>query len=419
MKLLSVRQVTTDEKVRLVGSVEINNQSQPIELYFEYPERFASFVSESADAFVPALLLPAMNKGEDLSIEPPISEKLFRNLNVIQDIFQQWYPSKLQKIRVLANSLTQAQATPSNQVGAFFSLGVDSFHTLLKHADRQNQHLPLSHLIYMKGIERPLHVYKHGQEKEVISRILEVAQETGVDCIVGETNIRDHFSLAWGSYYHGAGLASVALSLAAGLRSVLIPSTDSYKDIFPWGTSPLIDHLWSTEATDVVHDGSETQRVEKIAHFLTQNPIAMKYLRVCTNNLGGETNCGTCSKCVRTMLPLLISGNLERAISFPNQLPGNWQRILQINDRHDLAHAEAILKLAQEFNADKKLVKALASKIENSKAAIFCRGKNFAAIQASIFHFYVIKKTIDLVKQPVKNLLNSKLLKTAAKMASL
>lgn len=408
MELLHVQKTTTPEKVRLTGIVQIDSPSQEIELYFEYPQRFADFVSESADAFVPALLLPAMNKGESLRIKPPLSEKLFRNLRTIQNIFHQWYPSLLNKIAVSADSLTKDEKTCKKHVGSFFSLGVDSFYTFVKHLNNKEESLPaLSHLIYMKGIERPLRVYKQGQEQEIISRIVEIANETGIDYIVGETNIRNHFPLSWGPCYHGAGLASVALSLSAGLESVLVPSTDSYKDIFPWGTSPLIDHLWSTEKTNIVHDGAETQRVEKIAYFLTQNPLAMRYLRVCTNNEGGATNCGTCSKCVRTMLPLLISGNLDKALNFPNNLPGNWMRILQINHHHDLAHAEAILKLAKDFEPDSRLVKTLSSKIENSKAAIFCRGKDFAALQASILHFYLIRKPLDSLRQPIKDILRS------------
>ncbi|MBD2100208.1 hypothetical protein [Leptolyngbya sp. FACHB-261] len=406
MKLLHVKKVIVADKVRLAGTVKLESSEQEIELYFEYPERFANFVNESADAFVPALLLPAMSKGENLEIAGSISEKLFRNLEIIQNIFHQWYPSHLKKVLVHAESLTKLEKNSSQKVGSFFSLGVDSFYTLLKHVNAKNNSGPaLSHLIYMKGLERPLHVYKHGQEQEVISRVTDVANQTGTDCIVGETNIRDHFRLSWGPHYHGAGLASVALSLSAGLESVLIPSTDFYKNIFPWGTSPLLDHLWSTEKTNVVHDGSEAQRSEKIIYSLAKAPLAMKHLRVCTNNAGGMNNCGTCPKCVRTMLPLVISGDLDKATTFPDRLPSNWTRIVQINEAHDLPHAEVFLQLAKDFNADKKLIKALEDKIENGRAALFCKGRNFAAIQASVFHFYLIKQTIDLIKHPLKNTL--------------
>ncbi|NEN94311.1 MAG: hypothetical protein F6K50_01810 [Moorea sp. SIO3I7] len=408
MKLLHVEKIIANDRVRLVGLVQVDSLDQEIEIYFEYPQRFADFVTESADAFVPALLLPAMEKGENLEIKPLMSAKLFRNLPTIQDIFHQWYPSQLKKVLVTAESPTNYDQKSLSKVGAFFSLGVDSFYTFIKHTKTPSDFgIPLSHLIYMKGIERPLRIYKHGQEKKVISRIMEVAHAASIDCIVGETNIRNHFNLQWGPYYHGAGLASVSLSLSAGLESVLIPSTDSYKDVFPWGTSPLLDHLWSTEKTNIVHDGSETQRVEKIANFLAKDPLAMKTLRVCTNNEGGETNCGTCPKCVRTMLPLLISGNLEKAITFPDKLPSNWNRILQIQDTHDLSHAVAILKLAKEVKAEEKIVKALESKIENGKAYLFCQGKTIAEVVGSILHVYFIKKPFDLVKQPIKDILNS------------
>ncbi|NEP30204.1 hypothetical protein, partial [Moorena sp. SIO3B2] len=70
MKLLHVEKIIANDTVRLVGLVQVDSLDQEIEIYFEYPQRFADFVSESADAFVPALLLPAMEKGENLEIKP-------------------------------------------------------------------------------------------------------------------------------------------------------------------------------------------------------------------------------------------------------------------------------------------------------------------------------------------------------------
>ena len=394
MKLLKVQKINTDEHVRLVGTVQIDNPSREIELYFQYPQKFTDCVSDSADAFVPALLLPAMEKGENLEIVPPVSEKLCLNLQKIQDIFHQWHPNHLQKITVIANHKTKFIPHAKPQVGSFFSLGVDSFYTLHKHINSTNAFLPsISHLIHMKGIEFPLSYYKENREFKVNERIREVANKTGIDCIFGETNIRSHFPLKWGLYYHGAGLASVALSLSNGFQSVLIPSTDSYKAIFHWGSSPLIDHWWSTEKVNIFHDGSEVERAEKTAKFLAKDSLAKEYLRVCLKNYGTETNCGQCTKCVRTMLPLQISGQLAQFKTFPDQLPKDWANILHINDDHDLSHAEAILDLAEEFDADKELSAALSRKIETARHEMFLKGENLLSIFGSIVFLILIKPT--------------------------
>ncbi|NEO98053.1 MAG: hypothetical protein F6K58_05020 [Symploca sp. SIO2E9] len=405
MKLLHVEKRTSNDKVRLVGIVQMDSLSQEIELYFEYPQRFADFVIESADAFVPALLLPAMERGENLDIKPPISEKLLLNSRNIQDIIYQWYPETFKKVTVSAERPTKYEPHTSNQVGAFFSLGVDSFYTFHKHLSSSNPVLPhISHLIHMKGIEFPLHYYRDNQEQAVNTRIKDVAKETGIDVIFGETNIRTHFPLKWGQHYHGAGLASVALSLSGGLKSVLIPSTDSYKTIFHWGSSPLFDHWWSTEKTSIFHDGSEVERAEKTAKFLPQDALAKKYLRVCLKNYGSETNCGRCTKCVRTMLPLYVSGQLSMFKTFPDQLPKDWTKILHINDEHDLSHAEAILELGKEYNGEPKVLTSLSRKIELARYAIFFKQQNLlTAIKSIIFVFLIqpiIQQVDNLLGQP-------------------
>lgn len=414
MKLLQVEKRISDEKVRLVGIVQVDNLGKEIELYFEYPQRFADFLIESADAFVPALLLPAMERGENLEITPPISEKLLLNLRNIQDIIYQWYPETFKKVTVSAEKPSKYEPHSSNQVGAFFSLGVDSFYTFHKHLNSASPVLPrISHLIHMKGIEFPLHYYRDNQEQEVITRIKDVAKETGIDVIFGETNIRTHFPLKWGLHYHGSGLASVALSLSGGLKSVLIPSTDSYKAIFHWGSSPLFDHWWSTEKTDIFHDGSEVERAEKTAKFLPQNALARKYLRVCLKNYGSETNCGKCTKCLRTMLPLQATGKLSMFTTFPDQLPKNWAKIFQINNERDLNHAEPILELAKECEVDPKLIKSMSRKIELARYVIFFNQHNLlTAIKSMIFIFLIkpiIQQVDDLLGQPKIKKLQDKL----------
>ena len=68
-------------------------------------------------------------------------------------------------------------------------------------------------------------------------------------------------------YYQGAGLASVAHAL--GLERLLIPGPRSYGQLEPNGTHPLLDPLWSTESTEIVHDGAEPSRWEKIQFLST------------------------------------------------------------------------------------------------------------------------------------------------------
>jgi hypothetical protein len=116
--------------------------------------------------------------------------------------------------------------------------------------------------------------------------------------------------------YHGAALAAIALALAPNHGLVYIASTYSYADLHPWGSHPLLDPLWSTEAVQIVHDGGET-RVDKL-RLLVQYPDVLARVRVCWENLGNY-NCGLCEKCVRTMLGLRALG-VDHCAAFPDTL---------------------------------------------------------------------------------------------------
>lgn len=86
MKLLEAKIRRSDRHVALTALVETATGSS--ETYFKYPERFADFVAGSADAFVPALLLPCLETGEDLEVVPPISARLLSQLHRVQELMR-------------------------------------------------------------------------------------------------------------------------------------------------------------------------------------------------------------------------------------------------------------------------------------------------------------------------------------------
>ena len=117
MKLLSVKKVVDNENVSLIGSVKDGKNGADVEVFFRYPKRFASLVAVEGDAFVPALLLPSMAEGQDLEIMPVISERLFSNLNTIQDIMCQWYPGFAKKINISAEAFSETAKAKIEKMG--------------------------------------------------------------------------------------------------------------------------------------------------------------------------------------------------------------------------------------------------------------------------------------------------------------
>ncbi len=124
--------------------------------------------------------------------------------------------------------------------------------------------------------------------------------------VVVQTNARE-FCNAGGLtmvLFHGALLASVSLLL--GFERNFIAASHTYDDLEPWGSHALLDPLWSTENCEIVYDGGEARRIDKVREIV-RRPKLLACLRVCANDARGQ-NCGVCEKCIRTMTELRLVG---------------------------------------------------------------------------------------------------------------
>jgi hypothetical protein len=322
-----------------------------------FPEELAPLVAEHADAFVPALLPPAMAHGAPLEIAPPISRRLWSQLPRIQEILADWFPGALRSVPVHASALRGAGRAPTELTGAFFSLGVDSFHTLLRHEHELESRERITHLIHMDGFERALHKTGEGRAAPVAATVRRVANHFGKQAICGETNLRDCFPLQWGAYYHGGGLASVALALSGGLSRALIPSSFAWRHVLPWASSPIVDPLWSSDDLEILHDGTGVDRARKVFDTILRHPEALQWLRVCHRNAGGR---GTAASATSACAPWsrCRSPGCWRSRAFPRPLPRDFWRYLEIK-RSGVPFEEDNLRLARELGAPPWLVAGL------------------------------------------------------------
>jgi len=368
MLRLAAVTVTQDARYsRLAATVERDRGREPVELTYEYSRDSIPFLQASADPLVPALLIPCMARSEPLEIVPPISAKLHAALDTIQTIMTQWWP----ELRRVPVSATQRHGGESSTVtrmesASFFSGGVDSLYTCLKHAaaPRSAGSPRLTHIVHMEGVEKPLE--ESTDSRPLRDDIRRTAEHYGVQVVFGRTNMRTVFPLQWSRYYHGAGLASVGLSLSATFGRILIPSTHTFRHLFPWGSHPLLDPLWSTESTEIVHDGCEATRVEKTA-LIASDPYALAHVRVCLRNAAGTGNCGRCKKCMRTMVTLAALGALSSAGTFPNHLPDDYDEILPLGEANDRAFVEEILSYLEEREPASPMAKALSHRLRESR----------------------------------------------------
>jgi len=294
--------------------------------------------------------------GGDLAIEGDISAKYMSALPVIQDIFCKWDTS-LQRTRVKrVVPVTRGDST-GRRVGAFFSGGVDSFYTLLKHQAE------ITDLIFIDmRLDNPV------LREKISAKIRGVAAAFGKNIIAIETNVRELMRpyVKWGPMGHGSVLATIGHLLSPSFRRIYIPTSLTFAHLPPWGSHPVLDHLWNTETLDFVHDGCEANRVEKVGR-LSDCKIALENLRVCWRNPGSAYNCGRCEKCLRTMVNLKVNNALDRCPVFDAELDLKRLSKTIVDKEYTRVFIRENLDALERKHGDEELKKAL-QKILNRRA---------------------------------------------------
>ena len=307
-----------------------------------------------ADPFLVVGLLGAMAAGEPLEADPdlPVSPRLLAGIDAAQDILHAWNPV-MRKVAVTGGR-PEPDGPRATGEAVFFSGGVDGTFSLLKHAGT------VTHLIFIHGLE--ITVGNEERFARALDRNRETAAAFGKVLLPVRTNAREIASAHRISnrLFHGPMLGAVAEVL--GFPVTYIGATYTYAQLFPWGSHPLLDPLWSTEGTAVVHDGAEASRSEKLARIVG-SPVALKHLRVCLSE-AAEYNCGRCSKCLRTMVTL----RLLRA-HCPDLPPlrslGEVRRGLGTGS-HERVWLEDNLALARRVG-DREVVRALAAALRKAR----------------------------------------------------
>lgn len=291
-------------------------------LYFKTlfdPDRNTPAPRPRAEPFICALLMPAMQAGVTLEIpaELQASRTFLDNIGVAQEIFSSWYP-ELSKVPIDVNvdvdvDVASAPAEAGNShCATFFSGGVDACYTLLKEQDK------LTHLVYARGIDMQLD--KEALWQQCLAHNQQIADRFNKTLVAVETNVRFFIrrisspDIGWNQAV-GTGMASLAHSL--GFARTLISSSNTYNALHPYGSHPLTDPLFSSEAVQIIHNGCEASRHEKLMRVANDERL-LPHLRVCWQDNG--FNCGHCDKCLHFRMALrllnLRAGGLDPLTDF-------------------------------------------------------------------------------------------------------
>jgi hypothetical protein len=320
-------------------------------VWFDVPRALEHDIALTAEPWLLLMLPLAAKTGEAIELTQPVDPLFMENVRALVRTWASWYPD----LKVPALRVPTAPASPSHPRGAqFFSGGVDSWFTLLRHTEstpRFPQVGSVDDLITIWGFD--IAIDQEGEFRYLEETVREVAHNFGKRSIVVATNLREHMQGAWkdvwgprwGPLTHGTGLAIVGLLLARRHSVVRIASTHRFWEPFPYGSHPLTDTLFSTSATTFVHDHALYSRAEKIER-IAESTYALSKLKVCYAE-GRYRNCSQCVKCHRMLLCFDALGILNQATSFDVALyQRNRHRTFLIRNENDLVRALEVRELA-------------------------------------------------------------------------
>jgi hypothetical protein len=234
-----------------------------------------------------------------------------RNASRVLRVWSGWWGTEPELDRVLSAPVANGDGPgPSPLVGLCFTLGVDSFHTLLRSG------YEVDRLVLAQGYDIPLG--DGARMRAVRAALDEVCGARGCEPLVVRTNLREHpvgLPMDW-ERGHGGPIAALGHATCGLLGELLMSATIPYFNDFPWGSHFRTDPGWSSARLRVTHLGAELRRNYKIAALLDE-PLVQRHLRVCWENRAATGNCGECEKCVRTMVILASHERLDDFPAFP------------------------------------------------------------------------------------------------------
>lgn len=308
------------------------SRTGPDGLWFETDAPFAQDMEPAPEAFLVAATPIAAGLGEPrLAIEGRVCTRLRDGLAAAMHRLADWYP-RCREIPIQATGgfAQKARREPA-RIAVFLSGGVDSLSLLFSNRREPSRegasrvqdaiHLFGWHSDDFEGpTPRPERVRMWREQQ---ARLEGLAESLSCAVVPVRTNVRTfHPGFPWSrDVAFGAGMIAAAHAFPRRWSEVRFASGGFPGAYPPHGSHPDLDPLYSSSAVEVRHADAERTRMEKIRELATW-PEALAVLEVCLHHevaAPGIVNCGTCEKCVRTMLALSAIGRLDEAVTFPGR----------------------------------------------------------------------------------------------------
>jgi hypothetical protein len=331
MLVSNLQSVEVSGAVRVQATIKWEDCDRSDKLLYFEGERDGQDPRLDPNALLLATFPVAVAHGEKrLAIAGAISPMLRSRLADVHGWWRQWQLAS-HEIPVIEAPLDDSNTEVREATcSGFLSGGVDSLHMLYRNLQDfpQASSQRIRHALLVQGFDTGFkdEIAQADVYDRQTCNLRRVTDAAGIRLTHVRSNIRelDEDLDFWMMQFHGAALAAIGHALINGFGVARISATYDIPNMAPWGSHPLIDPNYSTERLSILHEGIAFSRLDKVRD-LTQWPLALANMRVCTQVHHGVVNCGRCEKCVRTKLEIAACG-VDIPLSFkdrgldPNQL---------------------------------------------------------------------------------------------------
>lgn len=242
-----------------------------------------------------------------------IDEIFYDSLLLIQVELRKMYPNITSRNIISAENIV-TNHTSNRKSMLLFTGGVDAYATYFRVKNKK----PI--LVKVFGDKMNLGNVESAIKNEIeLNKYSEELNELNIKYIY--SNIRTFYSQKlnklvkeggwWSHVQHGYGLTTLLAPIGYKFKAGSFYIASSYTaDIdIRWGSTPAIDNKLKWSGTQVLHDGYELLRQDKVdlIALRTKESGNKLQLRVCYSELNKDINCSQCEKCYRTILALMLN----------------------------------------------------------------------------------------------------------------
>lgn len=407
IKLISIEVEDNSLKYNFTYSKELSKFFNAVSLRITYDLSLYPFslkeVPQSVltTVFLGNMLPIAWLEDAELIVDS-VDKKFFESIDDIKRGYKEMYPNLRFLGKVTCKNIEYNIPRPLKRNMCFFSLGVDAWQTLISN---RNKNIMLFTMIgadfYLDKTNTHNAIQDHIQKVATDFNTEYIIFYTNLRKVINEENLNKKYQTALGFHWwhrieHGMPVIihSFPIAYLLGSTSIYFASSYSFKDavIHKCATAPTIDNFISAVNFNVIHDGYQFTRQDKIfniCNFSNENKIET-FIHVCWGQFNDIHNCSKCEKCLRTIFGILAEGydpnqfglkydkntnNMIKKLLTSDKLPLTeemWEQIVFrfkmnigiLNERKELAWIK-------DFNYENRLISDTTSKESKQKLKLF------------------------------------------------